>query len=85
MTKVELRYATCFSPAGPSSGLYSRQAMYVSRNTEERFCNNCCSGKAISITYSACVFVAAGVQHAMRMCCVVLSSVVCPAISYFST
>ena len=27
----------------------------------------CCSGKAISITYSECVFVALGIQQEMRM------------------
>jgi hypothetical protein len=40
--------------------------------------------KAISITYSECVFVALGIQHAMRMCRIILSSVVCPALQYFS-
>jgi hypothetical protein len=40
--------------------------MYL-RNNEERSCNYCCSGKAISITYSECVFVALVIQHAMRM------------------
>jgi len=29
--------------------------------------NRCCSGKAISITYSECVFVASSIQYAMRM------------------
>jgi len=29
--------------------------------------NQCCSGKAISITYCGCVFVALGIQHAMHM------------------
>jgi len=29
-------------------------------------CNLCCSGKAIHNTYSESVFVASGIQHAMR-------------------
>ena len=41
--------------------------MHVKRNNEERSYNHCCSGKAISITYSEFVFVALGIQHAMRM------------------
>jgi hypothetical protein len=46
-----------------------RQTMYVERNSEARSCNRCCSGKAISITYSVCVcvFVVLGIQNAMRM------------------
>jgi formate/nitrite transporter FocA (FNT family) len=39
--------------------------MYALRNTETLLCNSYCSGKAISITYYECVFVALGVQHAM--------------------
>jgi hypothetical protein len=30
-------------------------------------CNNCCRGKAINITYSKCVFIDGGIQHAMSM------------------
>jgi len=41
--------------------------VYTHVNTEERSCNHCCRGKAISITYSECVLVALGIQHAMRM------------------
>jgi len=41
--------------------------MHVSRNSEVRSCNHCYSGKAISITYSECVFVALGIQHARHM------------------
>ena len=44
--------------------------------------NHRCSGKAIIITYSGCVFITLGTQHAM---CVILSSVGCPALQYFST
>jgi hypothetical protein len=41
--------------------------MYVLRATEARLCNHCWRGKAISITYYEGVFVALGIQHAMRM------------------
>jgi hypothetical protein len=37
------------------------------------------------ITYSVCVFVALGMQHAMRMRSVILSSVTCLALPYFFT
>jgi len=40
--------------------------MNVERNIHARSCNHCCSGQAISITYSVCVFVAVGNQYAMR-------------------
>jgi len=42
--------------------------------------NHSIRGKSISITYSECVFVALGIQHAMRMRRTVLSSVARPAI-----
>ena len=43
------------------------QAIYVRRNTKALSCNQWRSGKAMSITYSACVFVALGMKHAIHM------------------
>jgi len=57
--------------------------MYVKRNVEMRSCNHCESGKAISITYCECVFVALGIQHSMRMSRITVSTVVCPALQFF--
>jgi hypothetical protein len=41
--------------------------MDVSRSIGARQRNRCCYGKAISITYSECVFVALVIQHGKRM------------------
>jgi hypothetical protein len=41
--------------------------MYVGSNIQTPTRNHYCGGKAISITYSGFVFVALGIQHAMRM------------------
>ena len=38
--------------------------MYVQLNIAARSCNHCCREKSLSITYSECVFVALGIQHA---------------------
>jgi len=46
------------------------------------FVNHCCNGKALSITYSECSFVALGIQHAMRVRHI-MSSVTCLAVQYF--
>jgi hypothetical protein len=61
-----------------------RQCKYK-RNTEARSRNHCCRGKAISITYSECVSVALVIQHAKRMLRIILPSVACLALQYFST
>jgi hypothetical protein len=39
----------------------------VTFNIRARSRNHCCSGHAISITYSKCVSVALGIQHAIHM------------------
>ena len=41
--------------------------------------------KQLCITYSECVFVALVIQNAMRMLHIILSSVACLALQYFST
>ena len=54
----------------------------VQRTTELRWCNHCHNGKAISITYFQCVFVALDIQQSS---CAVFSFVVSPALQYFFT
>jgi hypothetical protein len=42
--------------------------MYVYNVTMgARSCYHCCSGRAVSITHSECLFAALGIQHAVRM------------------
>jgi len=57
------------------------------RNSEARWRNNCCHGKAIIIAYSECVSVALVIQHARHMCRItsMLSSVTSLALKHFST
>jgi hypothetical protein len=41
--------------------------MYVERHIAALSSNHCCSGKAMNIKYSECVFVSLGIQHVMRI------------------
>ena len=59
--------------------------MYVKRDINALSRNHRCSVKAISITYSECVFVALRNQHAMHMRHIILSSVVCLDLPHFHT
>jgi hypothetical protein len=47
--------------------------------------NHFCRGAAVSITQSECVFVAGVIQHAKRVRRIILPSVACTAVQYFST
>ena len=57
--------------------------MYVYRKIRALSRNHCCHGQAVIITYSVCVFVFSGVQHAKSMRRIVLSPVACPAVPVF--
>jgi hypothetical protein len=50
---------------------------------EENSRKFCCSGKAVGITYSECVFVALGVQHATRMRRIIFISVTSLVVTFF--
>jgi hypothetical protein len=72
----------------------TRGVLCVLRDIEAHSRNNYCHGKTISITYIVCVCVcvcvcmcvseALVIQHAKRMCRIILPYVACPALSYFS-
>jgi hypothetical protein len=61
----------------------TRQTMYVQRNIKARSRNHCRRGKGIIMC--VCVSAALGIQHSKRMRRIILSSVGCLAIPYFST
>ena len=48
-------------------------------------CNHCGGGKAISITYSECVYVVLVIQHAMRLRRFVLCGLPCCTLSFHIT
>jgi len=65
-THVQMGYNLVFS-VHTREHAGTRHAICVWRNIEVCSCNHSWSGKTISITYSKCVCVALGIQHAMRM------------------
>jgi hypothetical protein len=60
----------------------TRRTMYYNLPFTARSSNNCCSGKAISITYSECVFVALVVQHVKGMRHIVILGVSGPIVFF---
>ena len=74
---------TVHIPMVTSSNKY-RQCTYE-RNIEARSCNHRCSEKSVSITYSEWVLLALFIQHPMHMLSIILSSVTCTVLPYFST
>ena len=58
--------------------------MYVIHNIGGRWCYICRSGKAISITYCECVFVALGIQHATGLRHIVVRGLSSPHKIFFS-
>jgi hypothetical protein len=60
------------------------QAALKQRIVEARSRNHCYCGKAVSIAYSKCMFVALVIHHTIRMHRIILSFVACPALPHFA-
>jgi hypothetical protein len=71
---LEYVYTRIFCSLLPT--LQHRQCAYE-HNVEKRSCDNCCSGKAMSITYSEFAFLALGIQHVRRKRHIVICPTVC--------
>jgi len=62
---------------------FNNTANALSHDLETRSCNQCCSGKAISITFSERVFVALVIQHVVLMQHITICGL--HTLHYFST
>jgi len=51
--------------------------MYVERNNEACSCNHCCSGKALSVTYSQCLCLCVSVSLVIQLALRLPLSVIC--------
>ena len=63
-------------------GRVPKRAMHIESNTEVGLINPYCLGKAVRITYSGCVFVTLGTQHAMRVLRIVICVVSGPILFF---
>jgi hypothetical protein len=65
----------------------TRQARYAEHNIESRSCNQCCCGQEmrIKIPWLCLCILALVMRQANRTHHIILSSVACPALPYFST
>ena len=63
--------------------LYSNVTGNVRITTEALPRIHCCSRKTISTTYSECVFVALGIQHAIRLRHIVICGLSGPTIFFY--
>ena len=55
------------------------------RNIQALSRDHCCSGKAISVTYSEIVSIALVIQYAKHTHRIILPSVACPVVQHYST
>jgi len=80
--------SSAYSALKISGGCFIQQAKLQNmqctnkRIVKARSRNHCCSGKAISITYSECVIVALGIQHAKRMLHIIICSLTSSTIPF---
>ena len=65
--------------------LLTRQAMYVQLNIHGRSVNNCCHRQVMGIAYSEYVFLALFPRYTKHIRGILLSSMACLALQYFST
>jgi hypothetical protein len=72
------------APSGTAKGRFHCILTRQQRNTETHSPNICNRGE-VSVTYSERVFVALVIQYAMRMRRIILSSMACLVLLYFST
>jgi len=70
---------------GMRKGTKKKGTVRVNVNIGARLYNQCRCWKPTIITYSECMLVALVIEHAKRMRRIILSSVACPALPYYST